>query len=87
MCQSCESLITSIAPGTTIQVIMQAVNGDAQSVASQPVVFTTPAAPVTSAPAAVQPEVMSFSAALPASNGNGKSNGNGNGSRIPARLS
>lgn len=80
-------MISSIAPGTTIQVIMQAVNGNAQSVASEPVVFTTAAAPVISAPAAVQPEVMSFSAAVPASNGNGKSNANGNGSRIPARVS
>ena len=75
-------MITSIAPGTTIHVIMQAVNGDAQSVASQPVVFTTPTAPVTSAPAVVQPDVMSFSAAVPASNGNG----NGNGKHAVSRL-
>ncbi len=34
--------ITSVLPGVTVQIVMQAVNGGAQSVASEPVLFTVP---------------------------------------------
>lgn len=78
-------MITSVAPGMTVQVTMQAVNGNAQSVAGEPVAFTIPVTPVTSAPAVAQPELLSYAAVAPGTDGNGKTNGNG--SRIPARVS
>jgi len=31
-----------VQPGVTVQIVMQAVNGSAQSVASEPVLFTVP---------------------------------------------
>ncbi len=76
--------ITSIAPGTTVQIIMQAVNGGAQSVASAPVVFTVPL-PATAKPAVSEAELAPVAAIVP--NGTGNGNGNGNGSHAVNRLS
>lgn len=62
--------ITSVQPGVTVQIIMQAVNGSAQSVASEPVVFTVP---VVSAPTEAKTDLAQPApVATVASNGNGK---------------
>lgn len=71
--------ISNVLPGDTVEVIVQAVNGTLQGVASDAVTFTVPAA----VPA---PAVAKKAEAAPAgepSNGNG--NGNGNGHSIRGR--
>ncbi|MBA3964036.1 MAG: hypothetical protein H0X40_19355 [Chthoniobacterales bacterium] len=73
--------ITDVEPGVTVQIVMQAVNGSSQSVASDPVLFTMPATAKTAAevkPAALLPELERTAA--PALNGNG------NGSHAVSRL-
>ena len=75
--------INSVLPGQTVEIVVQAVNGNLQGIASEPIRFTMPVVN----PAATMPKA---SAAVPAvdeivisSNGNG-SNGHSNGSRLPA---
>lgn len=74
-------------PGQTIQIIIQAVNGSLQGVASEPVQFTLPVAKRTSVAAADAAQAVSevpalgTSASTSVSNG---SNGHANGSRLPA---
>lgn len=74
-------LITGVGPGVTVQIIMQAVNDNAQSVPSDPVLFTMPA---TAKPqtAAAEEELAPLAAISP--NGNGATNGNGS---LVSRLS
>lgn len=60
--------------------MVQAVNGRAQGVPSDSIIFTVPAAPTTKAEAAPARTPL----AEPASNGNGKANGNGTRSVTPA---
>ena len=78
--------ISGVEPGKTVQLIVQAVNGNLQGVASDPIQFTVliPAAKVREAqPAAVLAETVS-------ANGHGKgqrhghANGNGNGAHSRA---
>ena len=67
--------IAGVPPGQTAQIIVQAVNGSLQGVASEPVLFAMPAArvaepkqPVTAEKPAAKKEFA---------NGNGHRNGNG----------
>ena len=71
--------ITGAMPGTTVQIIVQAVNGNSQGVASDPIIFSVP--PVARAEAAT----ASREEATISSNGNG-SNGHATGSRRPALV-
>lgn len=67
--------ITGVEPGVTVQIIMQAVNGNSQSVASEPVVFTMPVASAPQKAAEIgdraTDEVAALSAIAPNGNGNG----------------
>jgi len=83
-------LISGIQPAVTVQIVMQAVNGGSQSVASEPVLFTVPpVAAVTTQPAISEAVLAPLAAISPNgnSNSNGNSNGNGNGSHAVSRLS
>ena len=64
-------------PGQTAQIIVQAVNGNLQGVASEPIQFTMPLV----ARANTAETVAAIPAVVPATNG---SNGHTNGSRMPA---
>jgi hypothetical protein len=85
------AMIQPVPPGEIVEIIVQAVNGDLQSVASDPETMAIPTvAEAAPSPAAVAP-VVEESFTLPASkpNGNGKArtNGsNGNGSHAVSRL-
>lgn len=73
--------ITGVLPGQTAEIIVQAVNGNLQGVASEPILFTVPL-PVAAGKAA--PESKALPAQEPAAggehaNGNGHRNGHGNG--------
>lgn len=76
------TMIKSVLPGQTVELIVQGVNGGAQGVASVPVLFTKPAlAPIAEAmPVATQqePEVKGFT--------NRGGNGNGHGHAAKARA-
>ena len=63
--------ITGVQPGVTVQIVMQAVNEGSQGVASEPVLFTMPAA---SKPETVADETLAPLAAI-SPNGNGAANG------------
>lgn len=70
--------ISDILPGQTVQIIVQAVNGSLQGVASDPIVFTIP--PV--APKTVMPnETLTSHRDVATTNG---TNGHANGSRQPS---
>ena len=69
--------ISGVLPGQTAEIIVQAVNGNLQSVASGPVVFTLPAV------AAAEPKKV---VALEAPATNGYTNGNGNGHTRTSRA-
>ncbi|MGI8437039.1 MAG: hypothetical protein ACR2NX_09080 [Chthoniobacterales bacterium] len=68
-----------IATGSTLEIMVQAVNGRAQGVPSDSIVFTVPAAPAAKAETAPSRTPL----AAPASNGNGKANDNGTRSVTP----
>jgi hypothetical protein len=72
--------ITGVEPGVTVQIIMQAVNGSSQSMASDPVLFTMPLAQADTRPTALVAEMAPLAAIAP--NGNG----NGNGSVAVSRI-
>ncbi len=87
-------VISGLPPGATIMVIVQAVNGDAQGKASEPVTYMVPV--IESAHAMATPELVKPVAvpveepvlpvvSLPNGNGNGSSNGHG--SHAVSRLS
>src|SRR5437588_4558103 len=61
--------IPGIAAGQTVQIIVQAVNGGLQGVASEPIVFTVPLAASMKAPAA--PAKQAEAVETPEMNGNG----------------
>ena len=69
-------VIAGVLPGQTVEIVVQAVNGNKQGVESAPVVFTVPVAAkaATSAKRAVAVEAPSASASGP-ENGNGNGNG------------
>jgi hypothetical protein len=74
-----------IEPGTTLEIIVQGVNGGSQGVASDPIFFTVPLA--TPAPTA---RTQSEPAVAASTNGTGNGHSNGaehtNGSRSAARV-
>ncbi|MEO7318883.1 MAG: hypothetical protein ABIZ56_07850 [Chthoniobacteraceae bacterium] len=70
--------IGGVAAGQTVQIIVQAVNGKSQGVASEPVVFTLPGAKVAG--------FRNLSTTEEAPVTNEISNGNGNGHWRPARV-
>ena len=89
------ALISDLLPGAQINVIVQAVNGDAQGKASEPVVYTVPATatentePVTAAEPAKAAAVPVAELSLPVvtvPNGKRNGNGNGNGKHAVNRL-
>ena len=67
--------ITGIEPGRTVQLIVQAVNGNLQGVASDPVQFTV------LIPVAKAPEAKAAATVVLAETPELKTNGNGNGHR------
>ena len=83
------AMLEGVAPGLTMEFIAQAVNGSAQSLASDPITVTTP--PLEAEPAAAArtpspmvaseettaPEAELASLAAISPNGNGTANGNG----------
>ena len=74
----------ALLPGETARIIVQAVNGDRQGVASEPVEFTLPAAAMAKKPeTAPVPEPAVLEEVTAPANGNG-SNGHANGTRVPA---
>ncbi len=74
-------LIPGLQPGTTVQFVMEAVNGGSQGVASEPVLFTVPLMQAAAKPVVSEAELAPLAAIVP--NGNG----NGNGSHAVSRLS
>jgi hypothetical protein len=78
------ALTKPVEAGTTVEIIVQAVNGSAQSVPSDSILFTVPAA---AAPGAevMAPEIVAAAAAAP--NGNGSAQTNGTGSLATSRTS
>jgi hypothetical protein len=84
--------ITTVQPGVTVQLTMQAVNGNAQSVASEPVIFTVPnvghaltlAYSGAEKPALLALEAPATTTDKPHKNGNGTSK---NGRRSVSRVS
>lgn len=67
------ALIAGVLPGQTLEIIVQAVNGSLQGVASTPVVFTLPPVPV------AEPKRVATAMEIPAPTGYANGNGNGNG--------
>ena len=77
-------MIAGVMPGQLVRIIVQAVNGNLQGVASDPIEFTMPLAHEPTPPAAPAPVLEQ---ALTAPQGNGTStNGHANGRRQSARL-
>jgi hypothetical protein len=77
-------MIAEVMPGQLVRIIVQAVNGNLQGVASDPIEFTMPVAHEARMPAAPAPVLEQ---ALTAPQGNGSStNGHANGRRQSARL-
>ena len=74
------AMIAGVLPGQTVEIMVQAVNGKLQGVASEPVIFTLP--PVT----AVEPKRAAAAVKIPTSNGYANGNGNGNGHARHARA-
>ena len=76
------AIISGVAPGQAVEIIVQAVNGSLQGVASEAVVFTLPVARAketkTAAPAT--------EALLAAGHANGRGNGSANGHAPHARA-
>ncbi len=70
--------ISGLLPGETLQIIVQAVNGSLQGVASEPIQFTMPLARAT---AKASEPVLSEAVVPVERNG---SNGHTNGTRMPA---
>ena len=84
--------LNGISAGLTRDIVVQAVNGNTQGVACDPIVVTMPLTETkTDAPAAPASELAPLTAITPngngSSNGNGNGSSNGNGSRRPARVS
>ena len=79
-------LTKPVEPGTTLEFMVQAVNGSAQSVPSDSILFTVPSDVARTASITV-PEAAPLAVAEAGSNGNGNGKTNGNGSRaVASRL-
>jgi len=77
--------ISGVLPGQTAQIIVQAVNGAAQGVASEPILFTVPTVAKVFAPEPVAPATAATGAsALEEPVVSSERNGHVNGSRLPA---
>ncbi|MEO6872861.1 MAG: hypothetical protein ABI233_11660 [Chthoniobacterales bacterium] len=74
--------IKSVQPGVTLQIIMQAVNGGNQGVASDPILFTVPLPGMTLAKALPAPPVAEHKPLMPSGNGNGNGIGHGAAARV-----
>ena len=74
-------MIKDVVPGQRVQLIVQAVNGAAQGVASDPIEFTMPLNAEMKAPETAAPKLEQATTATGAT-GNG--NGHANGNRMPA---
>ncbi|MEO7724211.1 MAG: hypothetical protein ABIU29_05915 [Chthoniobacterales bacterium] len=82
------AMLEGVAAGLTMEIIAQAVNGNSQGVACNPILVTTPeamAAKAAPAPAPATDEELAPLAAI-GTNGNGCANGNGNGSHLASRV-
>lgn len=73
--------IPGVLPGQTVQLIVQAVNGSLQGVASEPLVFALPAAGAKEAT-----KVTAAAVEVPRSNGHSNGHANGNGHLRHARA-
>ena len=69
-------MISDVMPGQRVRLIVQAVNGNLQGVASDPIEFTMPLAPEAKTPEAAAPAVEQ---AVSSPHGNGSANGHANG--------
>jgi hypothetical protein len=69
--------ISDVAPGQTVELIVQAVNGSLQGVASDPVLFTVSVVIAAPAGTKAEPKASIAPEAKAATNGNGNGNGNG----------
>jgi hypothetical protein len=73
--------ISDVLPGQTVKLIVQAVNGSSQGVASDPILFTIPLVEAAHAPVAA--ETAGATTAVVSAERNG-ANGHANGHRLPA---
>ena len=77
-------LIKNVMPGQRVRLIVQAVNGNLQGVASDPIEFTMPLRAEAKTPEATAPAVEP--AAAPVQSNGGSTNGHANGRRPAARA-
>jgi hypothetical protein len=73
------AMLEGVGGGLTMEFIAQAVNGDSQSVASDPITVVTVVAAKPAGTQAAEPDAELAPLAAIAPNGNGSSHGNGNG--------
>lgn len=79
--------VDNVAAGLTVSYTVTAVNGDSQSVPSDPlVVVSSLAAETTAAPAAIPPQAAPLTGVVSDGNGNGNANGDANGSYSLNRI-
>jgi hypothetical protein len=76
-------VIAGVLPGQSVEIVVQAVNGSKQGVASAPVVYTVPAAKAVAAPTK---RAKAEEAVAEGEYSNGHGNGNGHGSLRHARV-
>ena len=76
--------LDGIAAGITLEVVVQAVNGSSQGVASDPILVTMPATAAETKTAISEAQLAPLNAITP--NGSSNGNGNGNGSHAVNRL-
>lgn len=79
------AVVKDVAPGATMEIIVQAVNNGAQGVPSDPITYVVPPVAAAAKPANSEEELAPLAAISPNGNGNGSTNGNGN--RRSARVS
>ncbi|MEO6871180.1 MAG: hypothetical protein ABI233_03045 [Chthoniobacterales bacterium] len=80
--------LEGVVAGTTLEIVVQAVNGSSQSIASDPIIVVMPliAAPEVAAKlTAPDAELAPLAAISPNGNGNGSGSGSGNGKRVVSR--
>lgn len=75
--------ISGVVPGQPVEIIVQAVNGDKQGVASEPIVFTLPGAKGVAAP---KRQKVEEAPEAESSNGHENGNGKGNGTLRHSRV-
>ncbi len=81
-------VLEGIAPGLTVEIMVQAVNGSAQGVPSDSILVTIPAAEsAATKPVVSEADLAPLAAIVPNGTSNGNGNSNGNGSHALNRLS